>query len=227
MNLPFLCIPCIVIVQQFSGECERFYSSLFLWSRTRVRHCRRKCKFQTCMRCGNLLLLSISPFFSFETKFQLLGMWNSSWQIFFVYVWLDPEYKASAISVFNSTMFFGLIHLIRLSGLKSNAWLTKCWSLRRQVSWMLSGLDLLNNNTTNWVYSDFVSYLTGNSTSKVLWESPRIDVLNLQRSKPVSRCFSNLNLCWTESTKSPSPRADNIFKLQRSKPDLSLDELAL
>ena len=55
-------------------------------------------------------------------------------------------------------MFFGLIHLIRLSGLKSNAWLTKCWSLRRQVSWMLSWFDLLNNNITRWVYSHFVSH---------------------------------------------------------------------
>ena len=42
--------------------------------------------------------------------------------------------------------------------MKSNAWLTKCWSLRRQVSWMLSWFDLLNNNITRWVYSHFVSH---------------------------------------------------------------------
>lgn len=32
---------CVSLV--LSGECERFYSSLFLWSRTLVRHSKHKC----------------------------------------------------------------------------------------------------------------------------------------------------------------------------------------
>lgn len=102
-------------------------------------------------------------------------------------------------------MFFGLIHLIRLSGLELNAWLTKCcsWSsrfqlLRRQVSWILSGFNssimITHSYTINlfFAYIPFCLIFDWQCPNKSIESHPlssRIDMLNLQTSILVSRCF--------------------------------------